>query len=198
MSVHIFGIRHHGPGCARSLRGALEELRPDILLVEGPPDAEAALPLLMHKKMDPPVALLLYVPESPSRAVYYPFTHFSPEWQALRYALGRRIPARFMDLPQAVQLAKEPPAPTPDDAGEEEAPPGDMPAAADSGHPHTHARMRKAARTARTTANPAVAVEAPPRTHEDPLAMLAEAAGYSDHELWWEREIEQRRDATGL
>src|SRR5262245_39228948 len=193
MSVHIFGIRHHGPGCARSLRTALEELRPDILLVEGPPDAEAALPLLMHKKMDPPVALLLYVPEAPSRAVYYPFTHFSPEWQALRYALGRRIPARFMDLPQAIQLAREPPAPEPEGEDEKEVP-GDMPAAADSGHPHTHARMC----TAATTTNPAVAVEAPPHVHDDPLAMLAEAAGYSDHELWWEREIEQRRDSSGL
>ena len=28
--------------------------------------------------------------------------------------------------------------------------------------------------------------------------MLAEAAGYTDHELWWERQIEQRRDANGL
>src|SRR5262249_41427630 len=163
MSVHIFGIRHHGPGCARSLRGALEELRPDILLVEGPPDAEAALPLLMHKKMDPPVALLLYVPEAPSRAVYYPFTHFSPEWQALRYALGRRIPARFMDLPQAVQLAREPL--DPDGGGAQEVP-SNMPAAAASGQPHTGARMRKAAQMA----NPAVAVEPPTDIHEDPLA----------------------------
>ncbi|MGO8949532.1 MAG: DUF5682 family protein, partial [Ktedonobacterales bacterium] len=32
----------------------------------------------------------------------------------------------------------------------------------------------------------------------DPLAVLAEAAGYSDHELWWERQIEQRHNATGL
>ncbi|MGZ3600949.1 MAG: DUF5682 family protein, partial [Ktedonobacterales bacterium] len=30
------------------------------------------------------------------------------------------------------------------------------------------------------------------------IAMLSEAAGYSDHELWWEQQIEQRRDATGL
>ena len=34
----IFGIRHHGPGSARSLRAALEQLRPDAILVEGPPD----------------------------------------------------------------------------------------------------------------------------------------------------------------
>ena len=44
MSLHLFGIRHHGPGCARSLRAALEELRPDVIVMEGPADAQEALP----------------------------------------------------------------------------------------------------------------------------------------------------------
>ena len=44
----LFGIRHHGPGSARSLRAALEHLRPDAILVEGPPDAAEVLPLLDH------------------------------------------------------------------------------------------------------------------------------------------------------
>src|SRR5262245_44669350 len=101
----LFGIRHHGPGSARSLRRALEALRPDVLLVEGPPDAAEVLPLLAHPAMQPPVALLLYVPETPRRAVYYPFALFSPEWQAIHYALSHDIPVRFMDLPQAHQLA---------------------------------------------------------------------------------------------
>ena len=43
MSVHVFGIRHHGPGCARSLLSALDALAPDLLLVEGPPDAQDVL-----------------------------------------------------------------------------------------------------------------------------------------------------------
>ena len=38
--VRIFGIRHHGPGCARSLRRALHAWEPDCLLLEGPPEAE--------------------------------------------------------------------------------------------------------------------------------------------------------------
>ncbi|HEY7849065.1 MAG TPA: DUF5682 family protein, partial [Ktedonobacterales bacterium] len=33
---------------------------------------------------------------------------------------------------------------------------------------------------------------------DDPIGMLAEAAGYRDHELWWEQQIEQRLDATDL
>src|SRR5512132_2865842 len=100
----IFGIRHHGPGSARSLRLALEQLRPDAILVEGPPDAAEVLPLLAHPDMRPPVALLIYAPDEPRRAVYYPFAVFSPEWQALHFGLTNDIPVRFMDLPQAYQL----------------------------------------------------------------------------------------------
>jgi len=105
MSLSIFGIRHHGPGSARSLRQALETLRPDCLLVEGPPDAADVLPLLAHPQMKPPVALLIYPPDQPQRAVFYPFAVFSPEWQALDYGLARKIAVRFMDLPQAHRLA---------------------------------------------------------------------------------------------
>ena len=186
MGVHIYGVRHHGPGCARALRSALEELQPDVLLVEGPPDAQEALALLSHAAMKPPVALLLYVPEAPHRAAYYPFTTFSPEWQALGYALDRGIPARFIDLPQAVQLAREPAVLTP---GAEIEPVPKSPAAAERATPHTSARSSPA---------PATTATPPPLSSPDPLALLAEAAGYSNHELWWERAIEQRRDATGL
>ena len=194
MSIHIFGVRHHGPGCARSLRAALQQLEPDIVLVEGPPDGQEILPLLTHNDMQPPVAMLIYAPEQPARAVYYPFTHFSPEWQALHYALAHCVPARFMDLPQAIQLAQEPEQPA--------APAGTEPPA-----PHSVQATR-----GRSTILPAplVAPIDPRNTtntdlsgasfppDDDPLAMLACAVGYSDHELWWEQQIEQRHDTTGL
>jgi len=182
VATHIFGIRHHGPGCSRALRAALEQLKPDAVLVEGPPDAHTVLPLLTHKAMRPPVALLLYMPDAPSRAVYYPFTTFSPEWQALSYAMKRGIPGRFIDLPQAIQLARKAP-----DEGEEGA----------EAQPEAPADEATLAPAADATAEiaPAPTMAAP---HEDPLALLAEAAGYADHELWWERQIEQRTNATDL
>jgi hypothetical protein len=105
MSVRVLGIRHHGPGSARSLLRAFEEEPPDVILVEGPPEADALIPLASHLQMTPPVALLLYVPDEPQRAVYYPFARFSPEWQALRYATANAIPVRFMDLPMSHWLA---------------------------------------------------------------------------------------------
>ena len=105
--VHYFGIRHHGPGCARSLVRAFEQLQPDCVLVEGPPEAEGVLAALLHEQMQPPVALLSYCPDEPARAVYHPFAVFSPEWQALRHGTTHGVPTRFIDLPQAVRMAQQ-------------------------------------------------------------------------------------------
>jgi hypothetical protein len=171
------------------LHAALEQLQPDIVLVEGPPDAQEVLPLLTHEQMQPPVALIIYAPEEPKRAVYYPFTHFSPEWQALRYGLEHQIPARFMDLPQAIQLAKTPIQPEATAPLETDAP--------DEQQTTTSARKKlKEAQMVAPNAQEEESAEDVRRT--DPLALLAEAAGYSDHELWWEEQIEQRRDMTNL
>ncbi|NJN77388.1 MAG: hypothetical protein HC803_02900 [Saprospiraceae bacterium] len=56
----IFGIRHHGPGSAKSLKKALEIYQPDVLLVEGPPDAEKAIKHIVEGDLKPPVAILTY------------------------------------------------------------------------------------------------------------------------------------------
>lgn len=193
-NIHVFGIRHHGPGSARSLKSALEGLRPDVILVEGPPDAAEMAALAGHEAMEPPVALLIYVPDDPQRAVYYPFAVYSPEWQALTYGIHQGVPVRFMDLPQTHQMALAAAdaetgeaAPRSPEAGlehespaeaEGEAPP-DGEAAAGDGRP----------------ASPEAAL---PDLRSDPLRWLAEAAGYSDGERWWEHMVEHRRDSTDL
>lgn len=107
-TTRVFGVRHHGPGCARSLAAALEAMAPDAVLIEGPPDAAEVLPLAGTAEMKPPVALLVYPVDAPVRAVFYPFAEFSPEWQAIRFALARGIPVRFMDLPQYHRLVERP------------------------------------------------------------------------------------------
>src|SRR5262245_60310210 len=105
--VSLFGIRHHGPGSARSLVHALEAMGPDIVLIEGPPDADEVLPLAASTGLEPPVALLIYVPQTPRSAVLYPFAAYSPEWQAIQFALARKLPVRFIDLPQSIRLAAD-------------------------------------------------------------------------------------------
>ncbi|WP_040781892.1 DUF5682 family protein [Nocardia pneumoniae] len=103
----VFGIRHHGPGSARSLRLALEAFRPDMILIEGPADADPLVGYVAADGMTPPVALLAYVPDTPAKAAFWPYAVFSPEWQALRYAVDNDVPVRFCDLPATIVLAVE-------------------------------------------------------------------------------------------
>ena len=178
--VHIFGIRHHGPGSARSLGEALGSLAPDCILVEGPPDAAPVLHLLAHAEMQPPVALLIYRADKPSRAVYYPFAIFSPEWQAIAYGLRQGVPVRFMDLPQAHSLA-EPVAEQELQLAHSAPPSEEKPG-------ENGADEEKEESSETLPANP----------REDPLSWLAKAAGQSDGEQWWESMVEQRQSSDDL
>ncbi|GAB3145190.1 DUF5682 family protein [Microbispora hainanensis] len=103
--VSVLGVRHHGPGSARAVRDELNRIRPDLVLVEGPPEADGLVALAADPGMRPPVALLAYVPGEPSRAAFWPFAEFSPEWQAIAYAAGAGVEVRFCDLPAAHSLA---------------------------------------------------------------------------------------------
>jgi hypothetical protein len=80
----------------------LDQLRPDLLLVEGPPEAESMLPWVGTADLVPPVAVLCYDEAHPSHAVFYPFAEFSPEWQAISWANRNHVPVRLMDLPVAI------------------------------------------------------------------------------------------------
>lgn len=104
MQIEIFGIRHHGPGSARSLMQALRHFDPDLILIEGPPDAESLIPHVIDTRMQPPVAMLVYNPKNLSQASFFPFAEFSPEWQAMYFGLEQHIPVRFMDLPMGISF----------------------------------------------------------------------------------------------
>ena len=144
--LHLFGIRHHGPGSAASVLSALEELRPDAVLIEGPSDANHILEYAGRPGLAPPVAILVHETDAPEKSVFYPFAAFSPEWQALRWALKNKKAVRFIDLPVSNRGAEA-------EDGSERA---------------------------------------------DPLTMLAEAAGESDGESWWNTLIEQSSHASGI
>lgn len=104
-SVRLFGIRHHGPGSARSLVAALDEWQPQIVLVEGPSGSESLIPFLLDPAVETPVAMLEYALDTPRIASYYPLAEFSPELQAFRWAAAHEVPVTFMDLPAATMLA---------------------------------------------------------------------------------------------
>jgi hypothetical protein len=145
----------------------LEHFQPDAVLIEGPPDADGVIPLVGRAEMEPPVALLLYNPEQPSQAAWYPFAGFSPEWVAIRHALGRGVPVAFMDLPQKYMLAF------------------DALQAVISPPPSAEPRQEAAAPPEPPAFTPEMLFRL------DPTRALAEIAGYSDSERWWDVMVEQ-------
>ena len=53
MAIHLLGIRHHGPGSCRNVLEYLQELQPDLILLEGPAEAETLLPCVLNEQMEP-------------------------------------------------------------------------------------------------------------------------------------------------
>ncbi|MFA9287500.1 DUF5682 family protein [Comamonas sp. SY3] len=203
-NVHFFGIRHHGPGCARSLVQALAQLQPDCLLVEGPPEGEALLPMLRSAELRPPVAMLVYMQDEPSQAAFYPFAEFSPEWQALQWASAQGVATRFIDLPQTHAMAQDwarrqalkKPEPAQDVDGEEGE--DDAVDAADEA-PGDAAEPSADTAPAADVDSDAADTTAPPQAPmRDPFDWLAHAAGFEDGESWWNRLVEERGNSEAL
>ncbi|HAN95914.1 MAG TPA: hypothetical protein DCQ98_00070 [Planctomycetaceae bacterium] len=191
MTIHVLGIRHHGPGCARALRAALDRLAPSLVLLEGPPDAAEALSLVADPALVPPVALLIHPVDEPKRSVFFPFASFSPEWQAMRWASERGVPLRFFDLPMSHRLALDRREEAETVTAEADADPGEVAIADDLSSeeppsPSPSGPLRSERSEERS------------RVRTDPIGILAEADGYRDHERWWEERIELRRDTTDL
>ncbi len=174
-SHRVYGIRHHGPGSARSLLAALDAWQPDAVLIEGPADADPLLRWVSADGMEPPISLLAYAPDRPRLAAFWPFARFSPEWQAMTWAAGHDVEVGFCDLPAATVLAPrtrtllddpddphDPDDPDDPDAEERDLRPG---------------------------------VRESPVVH-DPLGALAAAAGYDDAERWWDDVVEGRLDGS--
>ncbi|WP_411574345.1 DUF5682 family protein [Streptomyces fradiae] len=191
----LLGVRHHGPGSARAVRAALDAARPDAVLIEGPPEADALLPLAADARMRPPVALLAHAVDDPGRAAFWPFAAFSPEWVAVRWALGHGAAVHFFDLPAAHSLAMMG-DPTWSDEEDDEG--GD-----DSGEQSADVRRggperepgRKQGRQGEPGREPGRVPR--PGLRVDPLAVLAGTAGYDDPERWWEDAVEHRAAGTG-
>ncbi len=180
--LQVFGIRHHGPGSSKSLLKALHNFEPDILLIEGPPDANDLIGHVQNLGLIPPVALLVYNPKNLKQAAYFPFASFSPEWQAMRYGLEHDIPVEFMDLPMSLQFSLNEQTTLnlfeenlPSDEDEEDVPEEDL--AAIEREIAAKKKKQEKAKALRL----------------DPLSYIAQLAGYSDSERWWEVTFEQHK-----
>lgn len=194
--ISVFGIRHHGPGSARSLLNGLQKLQPDCILLEGPPEANEMIKHVSSEQMKPPVSLLIYAPDDPRQAVYYPFAAFSPEWQALVYGRKQNVPVRFMDLPQSNWLALQ---------NTEHPFAADLSSESLSSDQETSDRqlqfedlqkeLKESDEESETESGSSNEIVPPSfNIRKDPLSFLAKAAGYDDSERWWENLVEHRRE----
>src|SRR5215813_612164 len=118
-----FPIRHHSPACAWHLARLIRELRPAVILVEGPISFTPLIPTILDPKTKAPIAIYTHFIDigrklynkkegepdlGPARfAAYYPFCEYSPELVALR--VGKEVDARlrFIDLDYADQVLAE-------------------------------------------------------------------------------------------
>ena len=166
VTVEVLGIRHHGPGSARSVQRALDQLQPEVVVIEGPPELDTLIPLAGDPGLVPPVAGLVYDVKSPKEASFYPLAIFSPEWVALQWAITNAATVQFADLPATNRLAITKAAA--DNIGDDAEP---EPSDADPSGGEEQLTIDE---------------------RVDPIGALAAAAGYDDAERWWEDAIEQR------
>ena len=103
-NYNIFGVRHLSPGASYHLIKYLEEKKPKCILIEGPSDATGMIEDIAQKNVKPPIALLGYTTELPIETILYPFATYSPEYQAIKWGIKKKLEVRFIDLPTHIML----------------------------------------------------------------------------------------------
>jgi hypothetical protein len=101
---YLIGVRHHSPVLAAAIPAMLDDLRPDLVLIELPEELGEWLPWLAHPDTVAPVALAATRAgdgEDAGPLGFYPFADFSPELAAIRWAAAAGVEVSTCDLPLA-------------------------------------------------------------------------------------------------
>jgi len=102
--VHLVPVRHHSPACSVALQALLDEVSPAAVLIEGPREFDALLPVLDDPRTRCPVAVFSRSGED-APSWFFPLCDTSPEQVALRHHAKAGIPAAFIDLSPASRPA---------------------------------------------------------------------------------------------
>lgn len=98
--IYWVPIRHHSPACAYALRKLIQEIRPEVILLEGPDDCQDLIPLCQHPETQTPVAFLTQKGEKQDLyTAFFPLCDYSPEWIAIRSAAEINARVQLIDLP---------------------------------------------------------------------------------------------------
>ena len=111
--IVLLPVRHHSPACAFHVNRAIETLRPSVILVEGPDNANSLIPVMVHEDTKAPFAIYYSYHDQSGRIseekehykCYYPFLDYSPELAAFRAGKRLGIETAFIDLPYGDILA---------------------------------------------------------------------------------------------
>ncbi len=103
----FFPVRHHSPVCSYQLRRVIAAYQPEIILIEGPENANELIPILSDERTTLPAAIYYFYKDKKKYVsdegrdfhCYYPFVESSPEMTAMREARRIGVEARFIDLP---------------------------------------------------------------------------------------------------
>lgn len=111
--IMLLPVRHHSPACSFQTGRVIDEWKPSAVLIEGPDNANALLPVMTDEETKGPFAIYYSYHDKTGKIseekehykCYYPFLEYSPELTALRAAARKGISAAFIDLPYGDILA---------------------------------------------------------------------------------------------
>lgn len=104
--IILLPVRHHSPACAYHVSGLIQSLRPALILVEGPDNADPLISVMADEETEAPFAIYYSYHDVSGRIseekehykCYYPFLDYSPELAALRAGKKCGIETAFIDL----------------------------------------------------------------------------------------------------
>lgn len=173
--INVFGVRHLSPMGAWHLRAYLDQIRPQVVLIEGLEDASDLIPDMTRRETKPPIAILAYTDSLPVRTLVYPLACYSPEYQAIAWAKEHKRRVEFIDLPSAHFLGLQDIQVERFEKAREKA---KQEAEAEEETP------------AANTDELGPADEAAPLSRHSIYERFAEQAGEQDYETYWERRFE--------
>lgn len=103
--VNFFGVRHLSPAASWHLLKLLDKTKPKCVLIEGPSDADYLIDSIVGRDVKPPIAILAYTSNMPVSTILYPFADYSPEYQAMKWAVKNKAKVRFIDLPTSISIS---------------------------------------------------------------------------------------------
>ncbi len=104
--IMLLPVRHHSPACSMQIQRIIRKWEPTAVLVEGPDNANALLPLMVHEDTKAPFAIYYAYHDKAGKIskekehykCYYPFLDYSPELAAFRTGKRLGIETAFIDL----------------------------------------------------------------------------------------------------